>query len=122
MILADTSVWVELFRRGGPTSFVESVKSSRILIHPVVLGELATGNLRDRAHTLGMLRSLPQAKAGTMDECLVAIEAHRLYGRGVGWSDVQLLVAARLSHAMLWSLDEPLVEAAEQLNVAYRET
>ena len=57
-----------------------------------------------------------------MDECLAAIEAHRLYGRGIGWTDVQLLVAARLSHAMLWSLDEPLVEAAEHLNVAYRES
>jgi hypothetical protein len=69
-----------------------------------------------------MLRSLPHARIGTTDECLTAIEAHRLYGRGVGWIDIQLLVAARLSHAMLWSLDEPLLEAAEQLNVAYRET
>jgi len=122
MILADTSLWAELFRRGEPKSFAESVRSRRILIHPAVLGELATGNLHDRAHTLVMLRSLPHAKAGTMDECLAAIEAHRLYGRGVGWTDIQLLVAARLSHAMLWSLDEPLVEAAEQLNVAYKET
>ena len=122
MILADTSLWAELFRRGEPKSFAESVRSRRILIHPAVLGELATGNLHDRAHTLVMLRSLPHAKAGTMDECLAAIEAHRLYGRAVGWTDIQLLVAARLSHAMLWSLDEPLVEAAEQLNVAYKET
>ena len=122
MILADTSLWVDLFRRGRPTSFVESVRSRRILIHPAVLGELATGNLRDRAHTLAMLRSLPHAKAGTTDECLASIEAHRLYARGVGWTDVQLLVAARLSHAMLWSLDEPLIEAAEQLNVAYKES
>jgi len=121
MILADTSLWVELFRRGGPRMFVESVRSRRILMHPAVLGELATGNLRERARTLAMLGSLPHAKTGTTHECLAAIEAHRLYGRGVGWTDVQLLVAARLSHAMLWSLDEPLVEAAEQLNVAYKE-
>jgi hypothetical protein len=90
-------------------------------MHPAVLGELATGNLRERARTLAMLGSLPHAKTGTTHEYLAAIEAHRLYGRGVGWTDVQLLVAARLSHAMLWSLDEPLVEAAEQLNVAYKE-
>jgi len=35
----------------------------------------------------------------TADECLAFIETHRLYGRGIGWSDVQLLVAARLSAA-----------------------
>ena len=121
MILADTSLWVELFRKGGPTSFADSVRSRRIFIHPAVLGELATGNLRDRARTLAMLRSLPYAKIGTADECLAAIEAFHLYGRGVGWIDVQLLVAARLSHAMLWSLDESLIEAADQLNIAYSE-
>src|SRR5438046_10712024 len=111
MILADTSLWVDLFRRGGPTSFVESVRSRRILIHPAVLGELATGNLRDRAHTLAMLRSLPYAKAGTTDECLASIDAHRLYGRGVGWTDVQLLVASRLSPELLWALVESFLVA-----------
>jgi predicted nucleic acid-binding protein len=122
MILADTSLWVELFRRGRPKSFAHSVTSRRILMHPAVLGELATGNLRDRGRTLAMLRSLPHAKTGTTDECLAAIEAYGLYGRGVGWIDVQLLVAARLSHATLWSLDEPLIEAAQQLKVAYSES
>ena len=88
-------------------------------MHPAVLGELATGNLRDRTRTLAMLGFLPHAKTGTTDECLVAIETYGLYGRGVGWIDVQLLVAARLSHAMLWSLDEPLIKAAQRLKVAY---
>lgn len=91
-------------------------------MHPAVLGELATGNLRDRVRTLAMLRSLPHAKIGTTNECLTAIETHRLYGRGVGWTDVQLLVAARLSHAMVWSLDQPLIEAAQQLKVAYAQS
>ena len=91
-------------------------------MHPAVLGELATGNLRDRVRTLAMLRSLPHAKTGTTDECLAAIEAYGLHGRGMGWIDVQLLVAARLSHATLWSLDEPLIEAAQQLKVAYSQS
>jgi predicted nucleic acid-binding protein len=122
MILADTSLWVELFRYGRPRSFADSLRARRILMHPAVLGELATGNLRDRVRTLAMLRSLPHAKTGTTDECLTAIEGYGLYGRGVGWIDIQLLVAARLSHVMLWSLDEPLIDAAQQLNVAYAES
>ena len=121
MILADTSLWVELFRHGRRTSFGDSLRGRKILMHPAVLGELATGNLRDRVRSLAMLRSLPHARTGTTDECLTAIEIHGLYGRGIGWIDVQLLVAARLSHAMLWSLDQPLIEAAKQLNVAYAE-
>jgi predicted nucleic acid-binding protein len=56
MILADTSHWVELFRHGQRTSFSDSLRGRKILMHPAVLGELATSNLRDRVHTLAMLR------------------------------------------------------------------
>ena len=66
-----------------------------------------------------MLRSLPRAATGTTAECLAAIESHKLYGKGIGWIDVHLLVSARLSHALLWSLDTRLMEAARELRVAY---
>jgi len=91
-------------------------------MHSAILGELATGNLHNRTVTLLMLRSLPRAKSGTTDECLTLIETHKLYGRGINWVDVQLLAAARLSHARLWSLDRELMAAAKQLDVAYSES
>ena len=118
MILADTSVWIQHFRVGFP-DFEKALRLGAIAMHPVVLGELATGNLARRASTLVMLRQLPQATAGTADECLTFIEAHKLYGRGIGWSDVQLLVAARLSGFPLWSLDTRLDDAAAHLGVAH---
>jgi predicted nucleic acid-binding protein len=119
VILADTSLWVELFRGRRFSSFAALLAAKKILIHAAVLGELATGNLRNRALTLSMLRSLPRAQSGTTDECLTAIECHKLYGRGIGWVDVQLLVAARLSHVQLWSLDRELMKTATDLEVAY---
>jgi hypothetical protein len=119
VILADTSLWVDLFRGRKIAAFAALLASRRVLIHSAVVGELATGNLRNRSSTLAMLHSLPCAKTGTAAECLAAIESHELYGRGIGWIDVQLLVAARLSHALLWSLDVQLMEAARELKVAY---
>ena len=118
MILADTSVWVQHFRRGLP-SFATALEHGFISIHPVVLGELASGNLGKRAYTLSLLRSLPHACVGTTDECLAFLEEQTLYGRGVGWNDLQLLVAARLSGMRLWSLDARLTTAAIKLGVAY---
>jgi predicted nucleic acid-binding protein len=118
MILADTSVWMRHFRRGLP-EFAAALRNGQISIHPVVLGELATGNLAKRAQTLAALRSLPCAKTGTTEECLGFIEAHVLYGRGIGWNDLQLLVAARLSGNLLWSLDTRLTAASVELGVAY---
>lgn len=91
-----------------------------ISMHPVVLGELATGNLTKREQTLSALRSLPGTKIGTPDECLDFIETHSLYGRGIGWNDIQLLVTARISGNPLWSLDNRLASAAVELGVAFQ--
>jgi len=120
VIIADTSVWIQHFRSGLP-SFAAALSQGLISVHPVVLGELATGNLHKRAQTLAALRCLPMAKIGTANECLEFIEMHELYGRGIGWNDIQLLVAARLSGNPLWSLDNRLVAVAVDLGVAYHE-
>jgi len=118
MILADTSVWVKFFRRGMP-EFALALEEGLILIHPVVLGELAVGNLSPRAQTLSALNNLPHAKVATAEECLGFLEMHKLHGRGIGWNDLQLLVAAHLSQVPLWSLDTRLNAAAVQLGIEY---
>jgi hypothetical protein len=89
-------------------------------MHPVVLGELACGNLLKRPQTLADLRRLPRATAGTAEESLDFIESQSLYGRGLGWNDVQLLVAARLSGHSLWSLDARLAAAASKFRIKYQ--
>lgn len=119
MILADTSLWVEFFRGRRIAAFAALLEQDSIIIHSVVVGELATGNLHSRAATLAMLHALPRAASARTHECLAFIEVHKLYGRGVGWMDVQLLATARLSHHQIWSLDEPLMQAAAELRLAY---
>lgn len=118
MILADTSVWIEHFRRGLPR-FEQELRQNRILTHQVVIGELATGNLSSRKSTLSFLQRLPAVKCATAEECLVFLESHRVYGRCIGWNDVQLLAAARLSNVMLWTVDKCLAEASSNLGVAF---
>lgn len=118
MTLADTSVWMQHFRRGVP-EFATALQNGQISVHPVVLGELASGNLAKRSQALAALRNLPRTTSGTTEECLDFIETHALYGRGIGWNDLQLLVAARLSSNPLWSLDTRLTTAAVELGVAY---
>jgi predicted nucleic acid-binding protein len=119
VILADTSIWVQHFRRGLP-DFAAALGQHQISMHTVVLGELASGGLVKRAETLADLRRLPRATAGTVEESLDFIETQSLYGRGLGWNDVQLLVAARLSGHPLWSLDARLAAAAAKLRIGYQ--
>ncbi len=100
--------------------FAAALGQYQISMHAVVLGELASGNLVKRAETLADLRRLPRATAGTLEETLDFIEMQSLYGRGLGWNDIQLLVAARLSGHFLWSLDTRLAVAAGKLRIGLR--
>ena len=118
MILADTSVWVQHFRRGLP-AFVSALDLGHVMIHTIVIGELATGNLRHRERTLAALHALPRVKEGTHNECFAYLEAHRLFGQGLAWNDVQLLAAADLTHVPLWTCDQPLERAAAKMGLLY---
>ena len=91
-----------------------------ILIHPFVIGELACGNLSNRAEILGMLAQLPQLALASNVEVLGFIERRALHGRGVGYVDVHLLASTALDpDAQLWTLDHRLEIVASDLGYAY---
>jgi predicted nucleic acid-binding protein len=117
VILVDTSVWIDHFRRGN-NELSALLESGEVLGHPFVVGELACGSLRNRREILALLGELPQAHVADHDEVLRFIESHRLMGLGLGYVDVQLLAAAKLSTARLWTLDTRLAEAARRLGVS----
>jgi predicted nucleic acid-binding protein len=119
MVLADTSVWIEHFRRGR-AELAERLAEGLILMHPFVSGELACGNLKDRAVVLSYLDSLPVAKMATQAEALQFMDRHKLWGRGLGWIDVHLLASALLSDCLLWTLDKTLARARAELSVGLK--
>ena len=53
MILFDTSVWVDHLRRSDP-ALVRLLSAGLVLVHPFVTGELACGNLQNRATILAL--------------------------------------------------------------------
>jgi hypothetical protein len=117
-VLVDTSVWVDHLRKGNQ-AFAAVLEEGRVLCHPLVIGELACGNLRNRDEILELLAALPQASSATFEEALVFLETEKLHGRGLGWIDVQLLTSARLSGCPLWTLDRRLAKAAREQGAAY---
>jgi hypothetical protein len=119
MVLVDTSVWVDHLRRGDE-AFEALLQRGQVLAHPLVIGELACGNLKNRAEILRLLQTLPQAQMAGQDEVLAFIENHALYGKGLGWIDVHLLAAALLNHVPLWTRDKALSGCALVLRAAYR--
>ena len=116
MVLADTSVWIQHFRRGEP-KLASHLADGLVLMHPFVLGELACGNLKHRAEILSDLQELPLAKLASTAEAMRLIEDRRLWARGLGWVDVHLLASALLSDFGFWTLDKKLGRAAAELGL-----
>ena len=121
MILADTTVWVDHFRSPEP-ELLAHLETREVLMHSMVIGELACGNLPDRERVLHNLHALPRIPEATPEPVLSLIESERLMGRGVGFIDFHLLCSAlHQTDVSLWTRDARLHQVAEDLGVAFSE-
>ena len=107
MILADTSVWIDHFRNGN-ARLRELLQEGEVATHPMVLGELACGNLQKRTEILRLLGRLPRIPQVPDHLVLQSIDSRRLFGKGIGWIDAHLLTASLLASVPLWTLDQRL--------------
>ncbi|RKX38128.1 MAG: VapC toxin family PIN domain ribonuclease [Verrucomicrobia bacterium] len=118
MVLVDTSIWVDHFRRGH-AGLIEQLEEGAVLCHPFVIGELACGNLHNRIEVLDLLQALPMAPVADQDEVLHLLQEWRLFGQSLGWVDAHLLASARLMGYPIWTLDKSLAKAAGEINQAF---
>ena len=118
MILVDSSVWIDHLR-GTDALLADLLHRRQVLTHPFVIGELALGNLRQRSTIIDAMLDLPKATAANDSEVLAFIERQAIHGRGIGYIDVHLLAAVRLSAgAKLWTRDKRLNGTAIELGLA----
>lgn len=117
MILVDSAVWIDHFRRKDAT-LTALLVAERVMTHPFIIGELALGNLHARTRILQLLISLPQAIVVEDHQVLAWIERQALHGRGIGYVDAHLLASASVSEAKLWTRDKRLHALAEAKGLA----
>jgi predicted nucleic acid-binding protein len=111
MILVDTSVWVEHLR-SGTIGLEALLNDGQVVCHPFIIGELACGNLKNGTEILSLLQDLPMASCADDDEVLQFIDDHKLMGKGLGYIDIHLLMAALLTRIPLWTIDKRLHETS----------
>jgi predicted nucleic acid-binding protein len=119
VILVDTSIWIAHLRQQLP-DLATLLGEQRVLTHPSVIGELACGQIRQRAPILRMLSELPCAASASHDEVLQMIEYHRLWGKGIGLIDFHLLASTALTGCRFWTSDRKLAEMAAALGLDWR--
>jgi predicted nucleic acid-binding protein len=118
MILVDTSVWIDHFRKDNAT-LKELLLASKVVIHPFIIGELACGNLRNRLEILHLLNELPQVTVAEHSEVLGFIESNRLYGTGIGLIDAHLMAAALLTDSKILTFDKALADITAALGIGF---
>jgi predicted nucleic acid-binding protein len=118
MILADTSIWIDHFRRSD-SRLARFLDHGDVVMHPFVLGELALGYVPKIAEMIEDLRTLPKAAVADPDEVLEFIAHRALSGSGIGYVDAHLLASAALApETFLWTRDKRLHTAAHSLSLA----
>lgn len=120
MVLVDTSVWISHLRDGNQ-ELANLLNHGDVLCHPLVVGELACGNLKDRSTLLSFFQALPGGVEADHEEALAFIESNGLMGKGLGYVDIHLAASAVLSGATLWTLDKKLAQAADDLQIKYND-
>ena len=87
-------------------------------MHPFIVGELACGMLKNRTAILAGFYALPKATEASNAEVSSFLAERKLWGLGLGWVDLHLLVSARLTGCRLITLDKRLAQAATDLGLA----
>jgi len=117
-VLVDTCVWIKHFHERNPL-LVNLLEDGEVWCHPIVVGELSMGNLKNRQETIFDLAKLNRPPIATFAETRQMIDARRLWGRGIQWNDARILASAILGQVPLWTFDVRLGEIAKELGVGY---
>jgi predicted nucleic acid-binding protein len=91
-----------------------------VATHPVVIGELSCGNLKNRTGFLTLLAELPQVAIAEHEEVSELLESEKLMENGVSWIDAQLLASSLRSGAPLWTADKKLRSLSDMVGVLYQ--
>lgn len=122
MILVDTSVWIDHLRVADKR-LAALLGRGEVVMHSMIIGELACGNLQNRTQLLSLWRNLPSIGEATHHEALYFLEQNRLMGKGIGWVDLHLLAAVALSgDKLLWTRDKRLADLAVAIGLGFSET
>lgn len=117
MILVDTSVWIDDLHQFEP-GLAEALHGSAVVQHPMIIGELALGSLRERQAFLDLLVNVRQVQVATHAEVMSLVEERHLHGQGLSLADAHILAAPLLTAGVrLWTRDKILLAAAAALGI-----
>lgn len=121
-VLFDASVWVDHFKNGN-AELSRLLQQDRVLVHPLVVGEIACGTPPNRTLTLNYLDHLQHSDQASLKEVLTFIDRESLFGIGCGLIDLLLLTSAMMTpDTTFWTFDVRLATLAKRFEVGHTAT
>ena len=119
MILVDTSIWIDHLR--DPESELKILLNANdVLMHPMVIGELACGHMHNRKQALEHWRGLPSINQVSHEQVISLIDAKNFMGRGLGFIDMHLLCSVlNYPGSLLWTRDQRLNRVADEFDISF---
>ena len=119
MILADTSIWIAMFRTGAyKAELGKLIADDQLCIHPFLIAELALGALPERRKTLAWLDQLISLRPVRLEDLRHMIETRGFASKGIGLTDAHLIASCLATPGTrIWTLDGKLGKVAESLNL-----
>jgi hypothetical protein len=119
VIVVDTSIWVDHFRRRDP-ELMALIGSGEVVLHPYVLGELLLGGFPTKGEAAEQMQILLNPPVASASEAAAFIAWAKLAGTGVGYVDAHLLISAKLmSTGRVLTRDKRLQRQAKRLGLAF---
>ncbi|HNH07551.1 MAG TPA: PIN domain-containing protein [Leptospiraceae bacterium] len=113
MVLADTSVWIEFFKRKEPvfSELRELIEASEVKVHEVIFGELLQGckNRSEERMIIDYWENLgePESDASFIEAGRLSYSEKHL-SKGVGLIDSVIISQARKLDCRIWTLDKKI--------------
>jgi len=116
MILVDTSIWISHLHFTNE-ALVKLLEEDMVACHSWIIGEMAMGSIKNRSDFLQMLALLPCLDVVEESRVMTFVESNRLFQKGIGWLDAQLLAACAAWPCRIWTNDRRLAEIAQGLEI-----
>jgi predicted nucleic acid-binding protein len=115
MIIPDTSVFIEYFRRGEPyySWLAKLMDGNRVMAMAGVFGELLQGakNQKEQATILEYWRHLPKfPEQDLLINAGLESGKNRWSSRGLSLIDAAIIIHARETQSQVWTLDKKLLK------------
>ncbi|TGK10705.1 PIN domain-containing protein [Leptospira stimsonii] len=115
MILVDTSIWIEFFKKNEPyfSELKDLIESSEVLVHEVIFGELLQG-CKSKSEVSFILEYWENLNTLSSDNSFLEAGKlsyeQKLKDKGVGLIDSVIINEAVKRNLKLWTLDKKILK------------